>query len=162
MTPTQTKQLSTTRGVSCNISTFHWYIPGIYLVYTGSLSRGVPPIVNQAWHLPDTVEILFTIYGFTILGGMSCQSYLKFPLVYTRYMLVICHQQPGLHASHKATNVQIKTCYSLSHTAINVRNNIKKCNVPALNKYIADIFQIYTLFVMYSIVYCIQHTFCIH
>ena len=48
MTPTQTKQLSTTRGVSCNISSFHWYIPGIYLVYTGSLSRGVPPIVNQA------------------------------------------------------------------------------------------------------------------
>ena len=45
MTPTQTKQLSTTRGVSCNI-------------------------------------------------------YLKFPLVYTRYMLVICHQQPGLQLQH--------------------------------------------------------------
>jgi len=65
MTPTQTKQLSTTRGVSCNISSFHWYIPGIYLVYTGSLSWGVPPIVNQAWHRPDTVEILKM--AFTIL-----------------------------------------------------------------------------------------------
>ncbi len=33
MTPTQTKQLSTTRGVSCNISSYHWYIPGICLSY---------------------------------------------------------------------------------------------------------------------------------
>lgn len=33
MTPTQTKQLSTTRGVSCNISSFHWYIPSICLSY---------------------------------------------------------------------------------------------------------------------------------
>ena len=33
MTPTHTKQLSTTRGALCNILSLYWYIPGISLSY---------------------------------------------------------------------------------------------------------------------------------
>jgi hypothetical protein len=33
MTSTHTKQVSTTRGLLCNISSLHWYIPGICLSY---------------------------------------------------------------------------------------------------------------------------------
>ena len=33
MTSTHSKQLSTTRGLLCNISSLHWYIPGICLSY---------------------------------------------------------------------------------------------------------------------------------